>query len=167
MFQNFPFDVPISSEGFATFCKSFFFGQGHTYVENRSLFYELLAIFQHGKSTILYFFKIEHIFYNKYCFLWLWLNESSIKGVCLFYQMIEWGFFFRIGSFPCSICFVHPIFRFWFLVTFGDEVTKLNCNLCFAREDGQDEKKNGKKSMQLKWPKYQKPKDKNMGWMKP
>ena len=21
-------------------------------------------------------------------------------------------------------CFVHPIFRFWFLVTFGDEVTK-------------------------------------------
>ena len=22
-------------------------------------------------------------------------------------------------------CFVHPIFRFWFLVTFGDEVTKI------------------------------------------
>ena len=24
--------------------------------------------------------------------------------------------------------------------------------------------KNGKKIMQLKWPKYQKPKDENMGW---
>ena len=23
------------------------------------------------------------------------------------------------------MCFVHPIFRFWFLVTFGDEVTKI------------------------------------------
>ena len=22
-------------------------------------------------------------------------------------------------------CFIHPIFRFWFLVTFGDEVTKI------------------------------------------
>ena len=22
-------------------------------------------------------------------------------------------------------CFVHPIFRFWFLVTFGDKVTKI------------------------------------------
>ena len=33
-------------------------------------------------------------------------------------------------------------------------------NLClhFARQDGRD----GKKIMQLKWPKYQKPKDKNM-----
>ena len=26
--------------------------------------------------------------------------------------------------------------------------------------------KNRKKIMQLKWPKYQKPKDENMGWMK-
>ena len=26
--------------------------------------------------------------------------------------------------------------------------------------------KNGKKIMQLKWPKYQKPKDENMGWTK-
>ena len=24
-----------------------------------------------------------------------------------------------------SYCFVHPIFRFWFLVTFGDEVAKI------------------------------------------
>ena len=39
------------------------------------------------------------------------------------------------------ICFIHTIFRF--LVTFGDEVTKILCNLClhFARQDGQDGKK--------------------------
>ena len=24
-----------------------------------------------------------------------------------------------------DICFVHPIFRFWFLITFGDEVRKI------------------------------------------
>ena len=38
---------------------------------------------------------------------------------------------------------------FWFLVTFGDEVTKILRNLClhFARQDGQDGK-NGKKSDQ-------------------
>ena len=41
------------------------------------------------------------------------------------------------------ICFVYPIFRFWFLVTFGEEVTKILRNLClhFARQDGQDRKK--------------------------
>ena len=40
-------------------------------------------------------------------------------------------------------CFVHPIFRFWFLVTFVDEVMKILRNLClhFARQDGQDRKK--------------------------
>ena len=25
-----------------------------------------------------------------------------------------------------NICFVHPIFGFWFLVTYGDEVTKID-----------------------------------------
>ena len=64
-------------------------------------------------------------------------------------------------------CFVHPIFGFWFLVTFGDEVYKntknlRNLSLHFARQDGQDGK-NGKKITQLKLPKYQKPKGKNMG----
>jgi hypothetical protein len=50
------------------------------------------------------------------------------------------------------MCFDHPIFHFWFLVTFGNEDTKILCNLClhFAREDGQDGKKNGKKITQLK-----------------
>ena len=41
------------------------------------------------------------------------------------------------------LCFIHPIFCFWFLVTFGNKVTKILCNLClhFARQDGQDGKK--------------------------
>jgi hypothetical protein len=46
-----------------------------------------------------------------------------------------------------------PFFIFWFLVTFGDEVTKTKFlrNVClhFARQDGQD-RKNGKKITQLK-----------------
>ena len=39
-------------------------------------------------------------------------------------------------------------FHFWFLVTFGDEVTKILRNLClhFARQDGQDGKKPERKS---------------------
>ena len=65
------------------------------------------------------------------------------------------------------VCFVHPIFRFWFLITFGDEVMKIIRNLClhFAKQDRQDGKdgKNRKKITQLKLPKYQKPEDKNMG----
>ena len=56
------------------------------------------------------------------------------------------------GDFPeltfCNICFVHTIFRLWFLVTFGDKITKLLHNLClhFARQDGQDGKKTERKS---------------------
>ena len=51
---------------------------------------------------------------------------------------------------------------------FGNEVTKILCNLClhFARQDGKNKKKNGKKITQIMLPKYQKPKDKNMVWMK-
>ena len=50
--------------------------------------------------------------------------------------------------------------HFSFLVTFGDQVTKILRNLClhFARQDGQDGK-NGKKIMQLN----QNTKKKNMG----
>ena len=41
-------------------------------------------------------------------------------------------------------CFVHPIFRSWFLITFGDKVTKILRNLClyFARQDGKKQKEN-------------------------
>ena len=47
------------------------------------------------------------------------------------------------------------------------KIRKYYFNLClhFARQDGQN-RKNGKKITQLKWPKYQKPKDENMGWTK-
>jgi hypothetical protein len=57
----------------------------------------------------------------------------------------------EILKFYFVICFIHPIFGFWFLVTFGDEVTKIlrNLYLHFARQDVRDEK-NGKKIMQLK-----------------
>ena len=56
------------------------------------------------------------------------------------------------------VCFVRS-FYFLFLVYFGDKVMKILCNLCL-HFPGQD----GKKITQLKWPKYQKPKDENMGW---
>ena len=63
-----------------------------------------------------------------------------------------------------DFCFVHSIFRFWFLVNFGDEVTKILpiLRLHFARQDGQNGKKR-KEGHATKVTKYQKPKDKNMG----
>ena len=66
-----------------------------------------------------------------------------------------------------NICFIHLIFRFVFghFWRWSYKNRKILCNLHFERQDGQDGK-NGKKIMQLKWPKYQKPKDKNMGWTK-
>ena len=60
--------------------------------------------------------------------------------------------------------------HFWFLVTFGYEVTKnmkilLNLGLHFARQDGQDRKKwkenHATKVTNIDM--YQKPKDENMG----
>ena len=47
-----------------------------------------------------------------------------------------------------NIWFFHPIFRFWFLVTFGKKVTKILRNLClhFARQDGQNGRKPERKS---------------------
>ena len=46
-------------------------------------------------------------------------------------------------------CFVHTIFCFWVLVTFGDKAMKILCNLClhFQGKMGKAEK------TQLKWPK--------------
>ena len=48
-----------------------------------------------------------------------------------------------VGCIKRFLCFIHPIFRFWFLVTFGNKVTKILRNLCLheARQDGQDGKK--------------------------
>ena len=63
-----------------------------------------------------------------------------------------------------NICFDYPIFRFRFLVIFGYEVTKILHNLCLHLQGKME--KNRKKIMQLKCPKYQNPKDENMGWTK-
>ena len=81
--------------------------------------------------------------------------------------LLHW---YRLIIILCNICFVHPIFRFWFLVTFGDKVMKIQkYYIIFVYilqgKMGKTEK-NGKKITQLKWPKYQKPKDENMGWTK-
>ena len=55
-------------------------------------------------------------------------------------------------------------FRFSFLVTFDDEVTKILCNLClyFARQDGQDGKKR-KENQATKVTKIQKTKRRKYG----
>ena len=64
---------------------------------------------------------------------------------------VIWTFFRFLLSPHGGLCFVQPIFRFWFLVTFGDEVTEILCNLClnFARQDVQDGKKPERKSHNL------------------
>ena len=57
-----------------------------------------------------------------------------------------------------------PVLGFGHFYRRSYENTKIIHNLClhFARQDEQ-EGKNGKKITQLKGPKYQKPKDENMG----
>ena len=76
----------------------------------------------------------------------------------------------KLYSRNCDLCFVHPIFGFSFLVTFGDQVTKIwKYYVIFVyilqSKMGKTEK-NEEKITQLKWPKYQKPKDQNMGCTK-
>ena len=43
------------------------------------------------------------------------------------------------------VSYLHPIFRFWFWITFGNKVTKIKklhiLSLHFARQDGQERKK--------------------------
>ena len=79
------------------------------------------------------------------------------------------------SRFFCVLCSVYPIFSsfgFWYFGHFwrqSYENKKILRNLClhFARQDGQDGKNPEhmvKKITQLKWPKYQKPKDENMAW---
>ena len=57
----------------------------------------------------------------------------------------EWWANFGSLYFGLLFCSSH----FWFLVTFGDEVTKILRNLClhFARKDGQDQKKTRKEKV--------------------
>ena len=65
---------------------------------------------------------------------------------------------------------VHPIFGFWFLVTFVDEVMKIQkyyiIFIYILQGEMSQTENNEKKIMQPKWPKYQKPKDENMEWKK-
>ena len=70
----------------------------------------------------------------------------------------------------CPFLFRSSYFSFLFFGHFWRqryENTKILRNPClhFARQDGQEGKK-GMKIMQLKWPKYHKPEDENMGWTK-
>ena len=59
----------------------------------------------------------------------------------------EQEFIFNTATSEVIYCFVHPKFRFWFLVTFGNEVTKVRkYYVIFARQDGQDKKKTERKS---------------------
>ena len=83
---------------------------------------------------------------------------------------ISWTFHtylvFRYWESFSNVSFI-PFFVFGFLALLAT-ITKILFNLClhFPRQDGQDWKKTGKKITQLKWLKYQKPKQENMGWMK-
>ena len=67
--------------------------------------------------------------------------------------------------FSRKFCFVHPIFGFWFLVTFEDEVMKIFRNLClhFARQDGQEGKKKQKENHATKVTKIPKTKRQKFG----
>ena len=81
--------------------------------------------------------------------------EPKVKSLEIKY-LIQWRMF-RLS-------------HFWFLV-FGHfwqqtyKITKILVIFVYILQSkvGKTEK-NGKKIMQLKWPKYQKPKDENMGW---
>ena len=70
-------------------------------------------------------------------FIWQKITLSVLLGAKFVYtsRAVRW--------FLCNKCFIHPIFCFWFLVTFGDKATKIFHNIClhFARQDGQDGKK--------------------------
>ena len=71
------------------------------------------------------------------------------------------------------LCFVHPIFRFWFWVTFGNENTKILRNLClhFARailhgQDGKKRKENHAKVTKIPKTKIPKTKRRKYGMKK-
>ena len=89
-------------------------------------------------------------------FLFDSLSASNFFITLIWNQLYVSTYLFHLSYFSYM---VFGLFWQW-----SYENTKILGNLClhFARQDG----KNGKKTTQLKWPKYQKPKDKNMGWTK-
>ena len=105
-----------------------------------------------------------------------WSLGRRIAFVILTRVWLSWGS--RIGQwgqsfFKSSIsnkCFAHPIFRFWFLFPLGDEVTKIwkyYVIFVYILQDKMSMMEiNEKKITKLKWPQYQKSRDKNMEWTK-
>ena len=70
------------------------------------------------------------------------LVEEFLSCIVAFHMLSIWEKIKKIEK-GFNFCFVHSIFRFWFSVSFGDEVTKILRNLClhFARQNGQDGRK--------------------------
>ena len=66
------------------------------------------------------FFRFRQVAKNSWnCKVWwqIWVcitKETLPRGVEYFKTLENW-----------FICFIHPIFCYWFLVTFGDEITKI------------------------------------------
>ena len=52
------------------------------------------------------------------------LVEEFLSCIVAFHMLSIWEKIKKIEK-GFNFCFVHSIFRFWFLVTFGDEVTKI------------------------------------------
>jgi hypothetical protein len=71
-----------------------------------------------------------------------------------------------VAIFFFDYCFIHPIFRLWFVVTFGNLVMKIRkyyIILVYVLQGKRGKTKNGMKITQIKLPEYQKPIDENMG----
>ena len=101
----------------------------------------------------------EHVWedWNIYPYIQLKTFFKSLIGSNGYFNALQCKLMFRSSHF-WFFAFGH----FW-RPSYKD--TKILHNLCLhiARQDGQHGKNN---NMQLKWPKYQKPRDKNVGWIK-
>ena len=100
--------------------------------------------------------------------MWLLLTHNEIKVFLkslknVIPKPLSW---FRFSTENDTKIFVRPIFRFWLLVSFGNEVTKIwkyYVIFVYILQEKTDKTKKWKKTTKLRWPKYQKPKDENMG----
>ena len=110
-------------------------------------------------------------FISQQCNLWMqfkvfnedgYFHASSRENKVKRFNWIH----FETWSFEVHVLFVpFLVFGHFWQWSYKNTAILRNLYLHFARQDGQDRKKR-KKITQLKWPKYQKPKDKNMGWTK-
>ena len=100
--------------------------------------------------------------------MWLLLTHNEIKVFLkslknVIPKPLSW---FRFSTENDTKIFVRPIFRFWLLVSFGNEVTKIwkyYVIFVYILQEKTDKTKKWKKTTKLRWPKYQNPKDENMG----